>query len=567
MEEEDHKKVMATLTKSGIFGSKMLEKCSTLLMENDIDEECLLMMTRDELHEIFTFGIMKKIMKWQVSVRGEPEPVVKLRVKPPPQLLGKRLPPPPVLQKPSKSKEKKMSPAPELVAMRFPNALALSKIRKKSDPKCLPLGLLTANGFKEKTRAPLKLFDSGDPDEDGGGKKAVDEIEKKRLPEVPLSLIGNGVLKPVPPVAIEPDINIEEMKIPKKPQEKIAEPRKAETAKEDGLERESPGGRKRRPSEQYEDRTRTKLRRHRSRSRSIRARRQRSRSRERRLDHARRLYKQKKTSEFDIPSTKEESEVLIKQLSQDFQVGYAFVEALYKTLDEHSRTLFVSGFDYGTTADEADEFLSKILLREDLYEEEANQDEKTFAPDALVAEIESVKGFSAQSFLVYFKSREALRAVERIIKLKGPQLALCATMFRKRQKDLTTEERDADPALFSYLKRLLRIPNVQSRYTRKKPREDVRWSGKRRPLNSSGNWEKKARRSPSVRLSKKMSTKGTPKKRMPTERKIGKKSKREENILSRSGTPNIETRKLSWFHMRFLEQKAGKRRKFPTKTM
>jgi len=473
MEEEDHKKVMATLTKSGIFGSKMLEKCSTLLMENDIDEECLLMMTRDELHEIFTFGIMKKIIKWQVSVRGEPEPAVKLRVKPPPQLLGKRLPPPPVLQKPSKS-----------------------KIRNKSDPKCLPLGLLTANGFKEKSRAPLILIDSGDPDEDGGRENAVDKIEKKRLPEVPLILSGNGLLKPVPPVAIEPDINIEEMKIPKKPQEKIVEPRKAETAKEDSLERKSPGGRKRRPSEQFEDRSRTKLRRHRSRSRSIRARRQRSRSRERRLDHARRLYMQKKTSEFDIPSTKEETEVLIKQLSQDFQVGYAFVEALFKTLDEHSRTLFVSGFDYGTTADEADEFLTRILLREDLYKKEANQDEKTFAPDALIAEIESVKSFSAQSFLVFFKSREALRAVERFIQFNGSKLALCATMFKKRQKDLTTEERDADLALFSYLKRLMRIPNAQSRYTRKWPREDVRWTGKRRSLNSSGNREKKARRSP-----------------------------------------------------------------------
>merc|ERR1711920_565008 len=137
------------------------------------------------------------------------------------------------------------------------------------------------------------------------------------------------------------------------------------------------------------------------------------------------------------------------------------------------------------------------------------------ALDALVAEIENVKGFSAQSVLVYFKSREALRAVERIIKLNGMKLALCATMFRKRQKDLTTEERDADPALFSYLKRLLRIPNVQSRYTRKKPREDVRWTGKRRSATSSGNWEKKARRSPSVRLPKKMPTKGTPKKRKP----------------------------------------------------
>jgi len=504
MEEEDHKKVMATLRNSGIFGSKMLEKCSALLMENDIDEECLLMMTKDELNEVFTFGIKKKIMKWQVSVRGEPEPVVKLRVKPPPQLQGKRVPPPPVLLKPSKSKQK-MSPAPELVAKRFPPPLALSKsrkespaqIRKKCDPKCLPLGLPKANGFKEKPRPPLQLIDSGDPDEVGGGKKAIDKIEKKRLPEVPLSLSGNGLLKPVPQVATEPDINIEEMKIPKKSQERKVESRKDETAEDDGLEKKSAGGRKRRPSEQYEDRTRTKLGRHSSRSRSTRARRQRSRSRERRLDHARRLYKQKKTSEFDIPSTKEESEALIKQLSQDFQVGYAFVEALYKALDEHSRTLFVSGFDYGTTADEADEFLSKILLREDLYEEEANQDEKTFAPDALIAEIESVKSFSAQSFLVFFKSREALRAVERIIKLHGAKLALCATMFRKRQKDLTTEERDADLAMFSYLKRLLRIPNEQSRYTRKWPREDVRWTGKRRSSNSS--WDKKPRRSPSDR--------------------------------------------------------------------
>merc|ERR1711920_1147697 len=121
------------------------------------------------------------------------------------------------------------------------------------------------------------------------------------------------------------------------------------------------------------------------------------------------------------------------------------------------------------------------------------------ALDALVAEIENVTSFSAQSFLVLFKSREALRAVERIIKLNGMKLALCATMFRKRQKDLTTEERDADLALFSYLKRLLRIPNSQSRYTRKKPREDVRWTGKRRSSNSSVNWEKKARQPPSVR--------------------------------------------------------------------
>jgi len=571
MEEEDHKKVMATLKKSGIFGSKMLEKCSTLLMENDIDEECLLTMTRDELHEIFTFGIMKKIMKWQVSVRGEPEPVVKLRVKPPPQLLGKRLPPPPVLQKPSKSKEK-MSPAPELVAKRFPPPSALTKIRKKSDPTCVPLRLLTANGSKEKSRTPLKLMDSGNPDANEGSKKPVDKIAKRRLPEVPLSLGGNGLLKPVPPVASEPEINIEAMKIPKKPQEKIAAPRKDETAEEDGLESKSAGGRKRRPSEQYEDRTRTKLRRQRSRSRSIRARRQRSRSRERRLDHARRLYKQKKTSAFDIPSNKEESEALIKQLSQDFQVGYAFVEALYKTLDEHSRTLFVSGFDYGTTADEADEFLSKILLKEDFYLEEANQDEKTFAPDALVAEIENVKAFAAQSFLVFFKSREALRAVERIIKLNGSKLALCATMFRKREIDLTTEERDADPALFAYLKRLLRIPNVQSRYKRKKPREDLRWT-KRRSSNSSGNWEKKVRRSPSVRnvyesvmLPKKMQTKRTPEKRMPAGRKIGKTMARKQKVASRSGTFTKNNRKVTWFQRRFLEKKPSKRRKFPTKT-
>jgi len=478
MEEEDHKKVMATLKKSGIFGTKMLDKCSTLLMENDIDEECLLTMTRDELHEIFTFGIMKKIMKWQVSVRGEPEPVVKLRVKPPPQLLGKRLPPPPVLQKPNKSKEK-MSPAPELSAKRFPPPVALSKIRKKSNPKCLPLRLLTANGSKEKSRTSLKIIDSGDP-------------------EVPLSLSGNGLLKPVPPVASEPDINIEEMKIPKKAPERKAEPRADETAEEDGLERSS-GGRKRRPSEQYEDRARAKLRRHRSRSRSIRSRRRRSRSRERRLDHARRLYKQKKPSESDIPSNQQECEVFIKQLAQDFQVGFAFVEALYKTLDEQSRTLFVSGFDIGTTAEQADDLLSKILLNEVWYEDEASQDEKTFAPDALVAEILNIKEFAAQSCLVFFKSREALRAVERIIKVNGLKLALCATMFRKRPKDLTTEERDADPSLFLYLKRLLRIPTVESRYKRKKPREEVRWTGKRRASNSSGNWEKKARRSPSIR--------------------------------------------------------------------
>merc|ERR1711920_358279 len=121
------------------------------------------------------------------------------------------------------------------------------------------------------------------------------------------------------------------------------------------------------------------------------------------------------------------------------------------------------------------------------------------ALDALVAEIENVTSFSAQSFLVLFKSREALRAVERFIQLNGSKLALCATLFKKRQKDLTTEERDADLALFSYLKRLLRIPNAQSRYTRKWPREDVRWTGKRRSSNSSGNWEKKARRSPSDR--------------------------------------------------------------------
>jgi len=539
MEEEDHKKVMATLKKSGIFGTKMLDKCSTLLMENDIDEECLLTMTRDELHEIFTFGIMKKIMKWQVSVRGEPEPVVKLRVKPPPQLLGKRLPPPPVLQKPNKSKEK-MSPAPELSAKRFPPPVALSKIRKKSNPKCLPLRLLTANGSKEKSRTSLKIIDSGDP-------------------EVPLSLSGNGLLKPVPPVASEPDINIEEMKIPKKAPERKAEPRADETAEEDGLERSS-GGRKRRPSEQYEDRARAKLRRHRSRSRSIRSRRRRSRSRERRLDHARRLYKQKKPSESDIPSNQQECEVFIKQLAQDFQVGFAFVEALYKTLDEQSRTLFVSGFDIGTTAEQADDLLSKILLNEVWYEDEASQDEKTFAPDALVAEILNIKEFAAQSCLVFFKSREALRAVERIIKVNGLKLALCATMFRKRPKDLTTEERDADPSLFLYLKRLLRIPTVESRYKRKKPREEVRWTGKRRASNSSGNWEKKARRSPSIRLPKKKQ-----KKKMAKKRKIGKVLLKKK-IVKRSDILNKENRKKSWFQRRFLVEKPRKRRNFTKQT-
>jgi len=485
MEEEDHKQVMATLKKSGIFGTKMLDKCSAVLLKNDIDEECLLGMTRDELHEIFTFGMMKKIMKWQISIRGEPEPVAKQRVKPPPQLLGKRRPPLPVLQNPIN--KEKMSPAPEPSAKRFPASLSSSKIRKKSNPKCLPLPLLSTNGSKEKPSKPTTC-----------------DAERR---EGPLSFSDHGMLNPVPPVSSEPDINVEELKIPKKAPEMKTQLVSDQTADEVDRESRSSGGRKRRQTHEYEDRTqyeedrpRSKLRRQRSRSRSRsrRRRNQASRSRLRRLDHARRLYNQKTTSEDDIPISEEECKALFEKLAQDFQVEYGFIKTLYGSLEEQSRTLFVSGFDIGTNADQADELLSKILLSEDIYEDEPNQNQKVFEPDALVAEIESVKEFAAQSCLVFFKSRHALRAVERIIKRHGLRLALCATMFRKRPKDLTTEERDADPSLLSYLKRLLGIPKNDSRY-KKRPRDDVRFTGNRRKSNSSGTWDKKARRSPSSR--------------------------------------------------------------------
>jgi len=184
-----------------------------------------------------------------------------------------------------------------------------------------------------------------------------------------------------------------------------------------------------------------------------------------------------------IEITDSECEDFFNRLALEYQVEYSFVKQLFRTLDCQSRTLFVSGFKFGTNLEQAHQILIKILKIENFRINDAGT--VTLSAEELSPEIVEVKKLAAQSCLVIFKTRKALHAVERIIERQKKKLGLCASIYRKRPQDLTNCERVAKPSLLLHLKRMLKIPIQTSEFSRR--RDGSRWDSRKRKSPTTAN--------------------------------------------------------------------------------